>query len=538
MDKNELNKILAELYLLEPDLRGQEEVLVRVIEKMSDWRPDTRFDKAFAARLKAEVLKMKEAGNYANNNLLFNIMNKKIFAAVGSLAVLGIAAVLVVKTLTPRSDGWIMSPDKSVSVLPGGAFGSLSYLVAANGGVNGGETAGLGGGNNLKAVATGLGGGGSAVSQAMGLVGTGSATPANEMTAPALAPVSDIAVTSVSSGIAPDMKIMPYYSFKYVYKGEALTLDAAQGDVYRRLKGDGVLAANLGNLIGGLNLDILSMDTFRNLKFTNVSLVEDRDNGLMIGFDFNEDNIYISENWEKWRIMEREACGGDAACWDRFRLRAEDVPADADLIAMSDKFLSDHQISLTHYGEPVVDNVWRDNYAQAENKADVYIPEYATVIYPLLVNGEAVRDQGASYAGLRVTINLLKKAASGVNGLTPYRYESSSYGLATEAESVVKAAENGGLNRGWYGGGETQTLELGTPVKSYVQTWKYTNNRNEELLVPALIFPVLNAPKNYYGQKSVVVPLVKEMLDELNNQPIMGGGIEPMPLSIPGAMIK
>jgi len=58
--------------------------------------------------------------------------------------------------------------------------------------------------------------------------------------------------------------------------------------------------------------------------------------------------------------------------------------------------------------------------------------------------------------------------------------------------------------------------------------------------VPALIFPVIvDDNLEYYGQRSVIVPLVKEMLAELelnqsnqgNDYP--GGTIEPLPMPIP-----
>jgi hypothetical protein len=332
------------------------------------------------------------------------------------------------------------------------------------------------------------------------------------------------------AGITTDMKIMPpYYGFKYVYKGEALNLEDTSAAVYRRIKGDDAAAKNMASLISAASFSGLDFSAFSNLKAANVTLMEDKDLGLVISFDFNEGNINIYENWEKWTYPERDACGNEQSCWDRYRLKIGDVPADADLIAMADKFLTTHAVNLDHYGTAIVDNYWRDSYEQTADKTNFYIPEYATVIYPLLIDGQAVRDQSGNYAGLRVTINLNKKAASGLNGLVPYRYESSQYDLETASETIVKIAENGGWNGNYYFQAENvQTIELGTPEKAYVQIYRYVGNRNEELLVPALIFPVVNIPSGayYYGQKYVTVPLVKEMLSDLGNQPI------PMPYMI------
>ncbi len=52
-----------------------------------------------------------------------------------------------------------------------------------------------------------------------------------------------------------------------------------------------------------------------------------------------------------------------------------------------------------------------------------------------------------------------------------------------------------------------------------MQYIRYSGGLNEELYVPALVFPVLDAPKDLYVPANVVVPLVKEVLD--NYQPPM-----------------
>jgi hypothetical protein len=441
-------------------------------------------------------------------------MNKKIYIAASVLVILVVVVIIFVKSQTmifvpPDKNGEVKIDStnnnyqsEAISVLPAGAFGSLASL---------GSTVPTSESAKISAAPLGMGG-----SSAVRTVMSADATVSSSMIAPI------------------DAKIMPpFYGFQYVYKGEALDLKEESASVFRRLKGDGTVARNFASSLGDFGFSDLSLKTFNNLKVTNFSVVEDKEQGLMINFDFNEDNIYIYENWEKWKYAERDACGSDQACWDRYRIKIENVPADEDLIAMSDSFLSEHKINLEHYGNAMVDNVWRENYNLAEDKTNYYIPESATVIYPLLIDGQVVRDQSGSYAGLRVNINLLKKAASGLSGLTPYRYESSSYALETSSETIIKLAENGGWNRNYYMQAENlKTINLGTPVRSYVQIWKYENNRNDELLVPALIFPVLNAEElgYYYGQKYVVVPLVKEMIQDLGNQPI------PMPYLMKGSV--
>jgi len=522
MQENQLKNILEELYILDPSLRGYELELIGLITKMKDIKPDTKFDSVFAAELKEKIMaQSKMAFKNSNKKIFnFNFMNKKIFIAAGSLAVIG---VVVLAFVVYYQKGYL--PTKNVGeerkvagvlidssltkegfiALPDGAFGSLASLNT---------------GTETPSVA-----------------GAGELTSAKVSTTNAAAPTLAVSDTSVSSTVAsPRMLVTspaavsgrtivaPYYNFKYVYKGDALDLKEETAPVYRRLKGDRTVAKELAASFSGLDSLGFGLNSLDNLKVTNISLVEDKDLGLMINFDFNEDNIYISENWTKWTYPERDACGSDQNCWDKYRMKIENIPADSVLTGMTDKFLSDHKIDRAHYGEPQVDNSWRDAYNKSEDKANYYIPEYATVIYPLMLDGQAVKSQSGTYVGLQVTVNLFKNAVSSLSGLTPYRYETSNYSLETSADTIIKTAENGGWNRNYYIQSENvQTIELGTPERAYVQVYKYENNSNEELLVPALIFPVINLPENsvYYGNKSIVVPLVSDLLKEIDNQPVL-----------------
>jgi hypothetical protein len=511
INKNmEINKILEELYILEPSLKEYEPQLINLISQMSELKPDTKFDKDFAARLKKEILQNNKQAFKIN----FNFMNKRTYLLVGSLAAVSVIVLFVVtewKVWNINKAGIykinftqkIATRDNTpVFKLESGAYGSLASLNS--GGTSGAESA--------KAIAPqGLGGGG-------GDMATAVASPTS---------------FNASSAVSSKMIAWPMYNFKYVYKGDALDLKDTSGSVFRRLKGDGYLAGNLVSLINNHDLGVLNLGSLDNLKMTNLSLVEDKNLGLMVNVDFNDDSVYMYENWEKWRIPERDACTDDA-CFSRFRLSLSDVPNDSELVTMANNFLDKYNISREHYGQPLVDNLWRENYEKNPDKSNLYIPEYVVVVYPLMLNDEPVYDQSGNYAGLRVTINLLKKAASGLNGLTPYRYEASDYALETDATRLNKVIENGGWNRIYYynqgEGTKTTEIELGTPTKSLVQMWRYTNNRSEELFVPALVFPVLNAPTEYYGQKFITIPLVKELVDELLVEPNQGGG-GIMPLS-------
>lgn len=538
MQENELKLVLQELYRLDPDLQTFEDQLKPILLQMSELRPDTKFTPALAAKIKAQVLRrIAVMPSPPVKSFIFNFMNKKLYTYTLSAVVLGLVVFMVITTI-PQSSRPISQLDNNdnsavtslsatdkaneneatdIVRLAAGAFGSLTSvaqavpshgrMVLADGITVSAEVA------EMMAPA-GLGGDSNATAKSPNVVG-------------------DQAISAISSSGSAgiDMKmIAPAFNFNYVYQGDPLVLTSGEADVYRRLKGVPGSAQTLTSLVSNLELNGVSLNSFRSLDVTSLTLQEGRDKGLAINFDFLEGTVNIYENWQRWRLLEREACGGDESCWQKFRLKLEDVPSNESLIAMANDFIAKHQINLQHYGQPEVDNAWRQDYERVGGGADFYIPEYATVIYPLLVADEPVRDQGGNYVGLRVSINLLQQAVSGLSNLAPYRYEASAYELETSADRIMAVALKGGWNRSYFSGGEnTRELFLGTPTKSFVQIWHYVDNRSDELLVPALVFPVINMPtEGYYGQRFVTVPLVKELLAEIEQGYSGDGEIMPM----------
>jgi len=545
MQEDQLKGILADLYQLEPSLRDFEVELKKLIMQISDLRPDTHFTPALAAKIKAELFQRLQGNNQDNKKVFyFNIMNKKLIyaaTAVMGLAIIAFALNLaiplnqraeeakVANNLRTDEQAPAVDTDNEDEVvkLAANAFGSLRSLAQAT----------PSHGKMVTANGQEIGAAQAEYGVVMGMGSASSAEPASAPM-PALAvnmvggdtvSSSDAGGSSSATRMVDQKMIAPWFGYTYVYKGDELSLEKEDATVYRRLKGSSNAASRLVSLIGNLDFGGLTLASFNNLSATNLSVQENKDRGLSINFDFLEDTVNIYENYQQWRIPERDNCGSDEACWQRFRIKISDYPADTDLIAMADSFLAEHQIDTKHYGAAQVENYWRQDYERSTDKENYYIPEYASVVYPLLVDGSPVRDQSGNYFGLRVNINLLKKAVSGLNNLSPYRYEASPYELETSVERILKIAASGGFNRSFYGTGEEmKELSLGTPERSFVQVYRYVDNRNDELMVPALVFPIIDKPTTgYYGQNYVVVPLVKELLDELEQGQ---GGMEIMPM--------
>lgn len=525
MEKNQLTKILQDLYDWNPKLKTKESELIELIEALSKTKPDTQFDERFAAELKKDLLSHRillddDEGLEESNSLFnFNNMTKKLYFGLGAVALTSLVVVAVlINNQTTNKTSFVFkdteeNADQFVQAGPG-AFGSLAKL--AQGDVSG------------------------------KMAETAQSTPVREITSDGFAtmpePSLDVATSRNISTDSGDVQIgspvgatlsapavglggggmggdyakmiLPMQSFEYVYTGEPLDLIDEQALVYRRLKGDGSLSNKFNGLIGGQKVGPLDLQVFSGLQTNSLAFNENRPFGYSVNIDLREESIYIGQNWPYWQT-ERDKCGDNVACWESYRLKINDIPADDSVIAMADKFLSDKKIGRSNYGEPKIDNFWRLNYESSNDKDNYYIPEEISVIYPLMIDGQPVYDQGGGFDGLRVNVNLLHKRVSGVSNLTTARYQSSKYALETDAQKVLEAASKGG-SRFYYGeGAEKITLELGTPTKSLIRYWRYADGLSEELLVPALIFPVKNIPDNYYGSRFITIPLVKEMLDEL-----------------------
>lgn len=203
-------------------------------------------------------------------------------------------------------------------------------------------------------------------------------------------------------------------------------------------------------------------------------------------------------------------------------LTAADIPADEELISITDRFISEHKINLSGYGEPEIDKSWNRvyYYGPGQEASQAYVPDVITVKYPLVINGSFVYEQGGYKLGITVNVNIRHKKVSGLYNLSVQEYESSLYEAETDFSKILKAAEKGGLYNYFMSYEETKEFEIGTPEKAYSVIWKYdqSSQTSRTLLVPALVFPVNTTPDTemYYYNDKIVIPLAKELLESVD----------------------
>lgn len=404
--------------------------------------------------------------------------------------------------------GQLLSGSYSVDPVAANSFGDLSKVAITNAG----ERSQGAGGN----AATGLGAGGD----------TAVVAESDKMAAPGIG----------GSGGGGDVGIMPPVpgtNFTFNYKGDLPEL-AANQDVLKRVKPE-QNSSLVSRIISFFSFGLIDLSKFTDTKIQNFSFVEDKEYGLGVNVDLTYGNISVYQNWEKWPQPEYRC--DEKYCGSIPRITEKDLPSADEAIAIANQFVSDYGVSLDGFGSPSLFEPypWRIEYERTEDKSRFYFPEQVTVLYPLVLEGQSVYDEGGNPMGMMVNIDVRTRKVNNVYGLDSKQFQKSPYVGETDEKRIRDIVKRGGYSNGWFWGGSdnggTTTIELDAPSIQLIRMWYSTepNKQGEELYVPSLVFPIKNAGQNTYWRKNVVVPLVKDILDNENR----GGG--PIPLDQPVA---
>lgn len=525
---DKIKQILSDLYAIDGELAQHEKELIAIVEKLLESKPDVKFDDRFVERLKTELLQqaeLLEAKKQAKPSSFTIILERMAYVVGGAT----LCALIIVPAVISYQGGWSSVPgtgsknlafNSGVSRLEAGAFGKFSSgdmnNSANNSAANNSLAAGVG--NNQAKMAANN----SVVTPVAREVKE--AAVETRLVAPAPVPAPMVLEDGVEEPVA-DKMMMPFIeeriNYNYVYEGADLPVVEDKMTVYKRNK-KSQAANDLGQAISGIDFDLIKMNKFRDIQMTNFSFVEDREFGYSVYFDLQENVISMSSNWMRWPRPDADC--RDEKCFESYRLKAEDVPADNEVIAIADKFLSDYGIDVASYGAGEVQNEWRIMYAKEANKEDFYIPESVSVIYPLKVDDKIVFENWGNMDGLVVDVDIRNKKASGVRNIYVHSFQSSDYEAETDNERIMKIAKQGGLYGDYKFEDPTKTIDvrLGEPVLGLVKIWKSDGGyAGEEFYVPAYVFPILNKDDlGYFGRSNITVPVIKEMLDDAQAEQI------------------
>jgi hypothetical protein len=506
----QMQSILDELYALDPELKTRETELLPILEKLLKSKPDAQPDDAFVQRLRT-MLRDEAAShklNASNSHFsFFNFLRMNPFPYAITGAVLGavITGPLVYNIVQngnqlPPSDGSALF-SYSIEETSDEAFGDLSNAQIQAGGRGGG---GMGGAPEIDATTNAVRG------QAMGS-----------------------ADVPVGTDIDQKMIIAPETTdYTFTIDGEMPALTQQQVEILKRQRG--MNSPALRSILGSFNTGLIDLASFNDAKVDSINFYQDKPYGYSFYVNFRDGSLSLNSNWEHWPNPTLNC--RDEACYERNRLKMNDIPADDVLINIAEGFVKDHKIDVAQYGPAEVDNTWRQHYETTPDKAQFYVPETARVVYPQLVNGQPVYDEGGAKAGISVNVNIREKRVSDVWGLMDQRLLASSYDAVTDSAQITDYLNKFSDMQGWAPEGEnvkvTQVnITLGAPTMGYTKTYVYDEDKGtgDELIVPALIFPVKNVPAGqYFYRTSIAVPLAKDLLEKMNqNYPM------PMPRPMP-----
>lgn len=480
-----LQKILRDLYELDPGLKKHEETLLRMIGEIVASRPSTKFDSRFAEKLRERVLQeiQKMSGEKTNVDIKNNFaFMKKFYYVLGGALIALVLTVPIIFQKAPfgsvRQNQAMKGSAPEMERLSDSAFGALSL-----------------GGQERMAATKGFGGGGGAQK---------------------LTESADISVSSESPLIMPPEYITNY---KFVYRGKPVSVSEKKLEVLRRVRGKGVDFSALN--IPSSEIFGVDLSTFNNTKLQSLSVVEERDLGYNIFVNYEDGSLSISENWMKWG----EDCFGPG-CPGYAPLSLSDVPEDSKIIAIANSFIKEHKIRTENFGEPEVVNDWRAFANEQPDTSQMYVPEILSVLYPQKIAGKFVYEESGQKVGIMVNVNIRKMKAGGAWNIGAQNYQSSLYEVEEDFGRILKIAERGGVY-GYQNDNATKTveIELGAPALEYMRFWNYKERISEELFLPALVFPVINNTfPEMSWKKNVIIPVVKEILD--SQEDIQG---KPMP---------
>jgi hypothetical protein len=497
---NKIKEILEDLYKIDGSLKEHAGELEKTVEAILKSRPNISIDEKFKKELYRKIMLIVKESPAEKPRFRFAI--PAFFYGRYGYAFAGAALMLVVAvglTLVVTKSGYfqigITSPLEDFT------------FTKSNAGHNAFGT--LGSGSNGDAVAT----------KESVTDEEGSQTASMPAVAPSALYGRGGGGMSNTANIGMDSVGMPVKmrTIKYVYKGEALDLNDKTVEVLRR-KGISEDPSRFGNLLSRAGMGLVNLFSFAPLQIETINFKDTRDFGYMVSVNMRDGNIEIGQN-SNW-VYATTRCT-DARCYEENRMKIEDMPSDAEMIALANDFMKKHGINLANFGDPAVDSMWRAEYARAAVKTDAWVPESVSVTYPMKVNGTQVYDLSGNKTSVIVNVNAREKKVAGMYNLWAQNYDASDYDAITDPAKVLEVAVRGG----YYGsvssynareGVEVETVEaeLGTPVKVYTQMTNYTENSYNNLLVPALWFPVTNIPTgdDLSFPAGILVPLAKDLI--------------------------
>lgn len=254
--------------------------------------------------------------------------------------------------------------------------------------------------------------------------------------------------------------------------------------------------------VANFTFNWLDVSRFSDLSAGNISLNQDKEYGYSINIDFSNGYLNIYKNWDKWPQATDES-------------KKTVLLSDSEILKITNDFLKDYNIDVSKYGWAKIDSNYlqiMETYSRSKKMPD-YVTNTTSVVYPLLVDGKEVMEESWWLSGLRVEIDLTEKKVTSLQWLSVTNYLKAEYNIERNTDNILKIANVGwrfGLDAQKYENAKYIDITLKNPKLQYIRTYNYSNNWQEEFLIPAIIFETEKSENGNYYWTTVTVPLIKD----------------------------
>lgn len=477
--KNEINEILQELYELDPNLVEKEAELTKIISKMLKVKPEITLDKEFRVELKQQILAEleKQESGFSIKNILWYVWIFASWAVALALIINIFPSIITGPVDSPvESQTWNLNLAFNTSIEKLGserAFWDLSF------------------GELEEWVAWVWGG------WIMWMGWDAMYEWASKMT------------------VLPDPDYKPKI---YVYNfNETETLPEISEKMYVYKKDNKPLKISDSDIKKIFNTDIIDLVKFKNLWISNLNLYEDTKNGYNINLDLHAGTLNVYRNYSMWPEIDFR---------EEKRLSITDVPGNEKIISIAKSFIEKYSINLDAYWNLVVDDTWKKQYNQSDNKADYYIPTMINVISQFVLDGIWVYETYGNPYWLNTTVDINDMQVSSIWSIEKINLVWSEYPLITDKDEILNQAKKGTYYQNPRIYWETKEnfeeiqVEIWNPKLVYLRKYTYKEWNSEEYFVPGLMFEVLtsmDSKKWIYPGEYVTIPLVKDFIENENS---------------------
>ena len=457
MSKKQIKNILEDIYKIDKSLKAYGPKLEKIVIEILEAKPEISIDKEFKQELYREIMarisELKPEKTIWNFGKLFKSWQIYAFSTVAVVVIL----IVVVFPVEEK-----VSFNLGINDINDSGFGEIVFPDSASP-----EAKGIGG--------TGTGGGGM--------------------------PSADGSISMPAPG---------YTEYKYVYTGDDFSVDENTAWVYKR-KVDSSASQAFAKKIFNLKFDLIDFSKFKNLSVENIAISENRSFGYSLNLNFKDASFGVYKNWQKWPRGET--------------VKISDIPSDEKIIAIADAFIKEHNIDMSSYGDGKISESWRVmlERAKANKQSEQIVNQEIAIMYQLFLDNIGVYDEWGNEVGIWAEVNVVNKKLSNLSNVTAQSYDRSKYALETNVDRILESTNT----RSIWGPVPRQEpakiieVQLGTPKNVFVQAliFKDDKSEHETLYVPALSFPVVDSKESElpYGRKRIMVPLVKEVLDQRMN---------------------